>query len=609
MRKRIPPVLMSLLLCLPLLTFAHELEKQAATPVPKQATGAASATPAWIERSNENAKVLIEVFARFGPEGASQFGVDGYDEKITDLSAANNEQGKQATIDAVKELRKRLAAERDPAVRQDLEILIKTAEDGVRGTDLNEKYDIPYFNLSQLVFSGLRGLLDDQTPPERRKAALVRLRRYAGLEEGYKPIAEVAMARTRERLNKPGLLAPIKTEVEKNLANSAFFIGGIGKLFDQFKIAGYEEPYAKLKEQLTAYDEFVRKDVLPKARTDFRLPPEQYAFALEQYGVDIPPAKLAEIAHAAFKDIQKQMQATALVVAKQRNLKATDYREVIRELKKEQLIGEAILPHYQKRLAEIEAIIKRERLVTLPARPPRIRLASEAESAQTPAPNMRPPRLLGNTGEEGEFVLPLSIPAPAGATPGVKQRFDDFTYEAGSWTLAAHEARPGHEMQFAAMIERGVSTARGLFSFNSVNVEGWGLYAESIMLPFMPPEGQLISLQARLQRAARAFLDPELQAGKVTPEEAFRVLKEDVVLSDALANQEVERYTFRNPGQATSYFYGYTRLTQLRAETQKALGAKFDQQKFHDFILSQGLLPPDLMRKAVQEEFVKQSKS
>jgi uncharacterized protein (DUF885 family) len=34
------------------------------------------------------------------------------------------------------------------------------------------------------------------------------------------------------------------------------------------------------------------------------------------------------------------------------------------------------------------------------------------------------------------------------------------------------------------------------------------------------------------------------------------------------------------------------------------LGAKFDQKKFHDFILSQGLLPPDLMRKAVLEDFV-----
>ena len=43
-------------------------------------------------------------------------------------------------------------------------------------------------------------------------------------------------------------------------------------------------------------------------------------------------------------------------------------------------------------------------------------------------------------------------------------------------TLTAHEARPGHEMQFAKIIEAGVSVARALFAFNSTNVEGWGLY-------------------------------------------------------------------------------------------------------------------------------------
>jgi hypothetical protein len=83
---------------------------------------------------------------------------------------------------------------------------------------------------------------------------------------------------------------------------------------------------------------------------------------------------------------------------------------------------------------------------------------------------MRPPRLLNNTGEMGEFVLPLNIPAP-------------------------------------------------------------------------------VSLQLRLMRAARAFLDPELHLGRVTPDEAQRVLREDVVLSAGMTEQEVERYMVRSPGQ------------------------------------------------------------
>ena len=77
-----------------------------------------------------------------------------------------------------------------------------------------------------------------------------------------------------------------------------------------------------------------------------------------------------------------------------------------------------------------------------------------------------------------------------------------------------------------------------------------------------------------------------------------------MVLSHAFAKEEVERFTYRSPGQANSYFYGYTRLLDLRRETEAALGAKFNQKRFHDFVLGQGLLPPDLMRKAVLEDFV-----
>ena len=33
-----------------------------------------------------------------------------------------------------------------------------------------------------------------------------------------------------------------------------------------------------------------------------------------------------------------------------------------------------------------------------------------------------------------------------------------------------------------------------------------------------------------------------------------------------LALQEVQRYTFRAPGQATSYFVGYNRILEIRAE-------------------------------------------
>ena len=131
---------------------------------------------------------------------------------------------------------------------------------------------------------------------------------------------------------------------------------------------------------------------------------------------------------------------------------SSDYRDVLRELKKDQVVGEAILPLYRKRLAEIEAIIVRENIVTLPARKGAIRLASPAETAQVPAPHMVAPRMIGNTGEYGEFVLPLNAP---GAGDDASLAYDDFTSDGASWTLTSHESRPGHELQFAGMVEQG----------------------------------------------------------------------------------------------------------------------------------------------------------
>ena len=534
--------------------------------------------------------------AQLQPEFAARMGVMGMDDRISDFALGHRQRLREATRQVQVELEKRLAAETDPLVAQDLQILIDAAKRQIKGSELREKLEVPYYSLPQLMFGSMRALLEPQIAAERRPAALVRLRKYLGLEGDQASLVQLAEAETREGLQK-GLRALARLEVENDLDTSEPLLGGVDKLFKEFNIAGAEPALAEMHKQLGEYLQFVRNEVLPKARDDFRLPPEIYAFNLEQVGVDIPPDELARRAHKAFGEIQAQMQETARKLAKERGFPSPDYHDVIKELKKAQIPDDQVLDFYKRRLTQIEDIIRTQHLVTLPDRPARIRLGTPAENAQQPAPHMVPPRLIGNTGEQGEFVLPLSVPGKT------TQKYDDFNYDAAAWTLTAHEARPGHELQFSRVVEMGVSQARAIFAFNSVNTEGWGLYAEAITLPYMPLDGQLISLQLRLQRAARAFLDPELQIpGKWTPATAREFLQKEVGLSPAFATEEVDRFTFRSPAQATAYFYGYIRLLELRDAAQKQLGDQFDLHKFHDVFLSQGLLPPDLMRKAVLAE-------
>jgi hypothetical protein len=499
----------------------------------------------------------------------------------------------------VAELKARLIDETDPKVRQDLQILIKAGEDYIYSSQLEYDNLLPYLNMPQTIFYGMRGLLDPQVAAARQPAAIVRLRKYAGLEEGYEPITELAKARTAERFGTPGLIGPYKGEIEQELGNAQSYVSGIEQLFQQYGLEGWEEPYQEIVRQLEDYDKWVRAEVLPRARDDYRLPALLYEDALRNWGVYESPQQLIQTATQGYMDIRNEMDALAPLIAKQKGYDTSDYREVIRLLKKERIAGDELLDYYNARLKDLEKIIRDNRLVSLPDRDAGIRIASEAETAAQPAAHLETPRLIGNTGEFPVFVLPKL----GKNADGSWQQSDD-NFEAGTWTLTAHEARPGHELQYSAMIEQGVSIARAVFSFNSANVEGWALYAEAIAKPYLPLDAQMISLQYRLARAARMFLDPMLNLGLITPEDARRVLLEDVVLGETWAQNEVERYTYRMPGQATAYYYGYTKLQALRTQTELMLKDDFDALAFHDFILAQGLLPPELLREAVTTEFV-----
>jgi hypothetical protein len=558
-------------------------------------------TPVWVQESNQDAMLLLKVQAKYAPEFAGRTGVEGLDDKIFDLKPGVYERSRKDTEAALAELKAKRKTATDPNVQQDLDILINAAEKRLASAAVNKQYMLDFIDAAQIEFSGIRFLLDKQVPVERQKAALTRLKLYAGDEKGVTPLTVLAQQETIKRLGVKDLTGPYVEEVKQGIGNTKTYMDGLQKLFEQSGLDGWQDDLAKLKQENQAYDDWLTKDLLPRTRQEVRPPAAIYADNLKQVGVDMDPHQLMAMAQFSFTEIQHQMEALAPQVAALKGYKSSDYRDVIHELKKDQITGDQILPFYQKRLADIEDIIRKQHIVTLPDRKASIRLASDAETAQTPAPHMVPPRLIGNTGQYGEFVLPLNLPPQPGQEA---QKFDDFTFDAAGWTLTSHEARPGHELQFASMVEHGVSIARAIFAFNSANVEGWGLYSEAEMQPYEPLDGQLITEQLRLQRAARAFLDPMLNLGMITPQQARDFLQQQVCLSPAFAKSEVDRYTFLSPGQATSYYYGYSKIMSLRGETEVKLGQAFDRQKFNDFLLSQGLLPPELMRKAVDEQFI-----
>ncbi|MFB0612852.1 DUF885 domain-containing protein [Aurantiacibacter poecillastricola] len=587
-------------------TFAAALALSLATtsaialtaPVHAQETAAAPASPEWVETSNAYTERVIEMQAAFFPTQASSLGYEEYDGLVNDMTLDRDERYVAAARALIADFETAMGRETNPFVRQDLQILIDSLERDIRGIELGNRMTLEFAQVPQSMFGAIGQLLSDQTIESRRPKALELLQRFTGTYPGTEPMTELAKARF-EASRGDGKIGPYRVEVEESVANIPTFVSGIRELFDRYEIEGADQALDAMETQLTEYGEWTQETVLPVSRDTARLPEELYALNLEQVGIDQDPRALMSEARRGFYELRAQMEALAPQIAEKYGWEETDMASVMTALKQMTVPNDEIEDFYRDVNRQLEAEIRRHDIVSLPDSELQMRVASEAESAAQPAPHMRPPRLVGNTGEQGTFVLTVGNP-----TAGPEDRYDDFNFPAASWTLSAHEARPGHEMQFAALVEQGVSLARMLYAFNSVNVEGWALYAEAEMLPHEPIEGQFIALQFRLLRAARAFLDPALNLGLMTRDEAERVLSEEALFSPGMTKQELDRYEFRMPGQAGSYYYGYRKLIDLRIETELALGDRFDEMAFNDFLLSQGIIPLDLIAQAVREEFI-----
>src|ERR1700737_655489 len=192
----------------------------AASPPPLFACSHAAPAPGsgtrprdWIWRSDQNAQLLLDVQARFAPELAARTGVAGIDDRISDFTPGRRQRQRQAIQQAVSELEDRQKSERDPNVNEDLAILIEAGRRQIRGSELQESLQVPYLNLPRLIFGSVHALLDPQIAADRRPAALVRVRKYAGLEQGFLPVGHLAEAEAREGLQQ-GLLPPSRLEGE-----------------------------------------------------------------------------------------------------------------------------------------------------------------------------------------------------------------------------------------------------------------------------------------------------------------------------------------------------------------------------------------------------------
>src|SRR6266704_4788846 len=95
-----------------------------------------AAQKAWIKRSDEYAQVLLKIQAKYAPEFAARQGIEGLDEEVSQFPSDRRERAKADSQAAIGKLQGFLAVEKDPLVKQDLQIMIKAAQRNQRGQEL-----------------------------------------------------------------------------------------------------------------------------------------------------------------------------------------------------------------------------------------------------------------------------------------------------------------------------------------------------------------------------------------------------------------------------------------------------------------------------------------
>jgi uncharacterized protein (DUF885 family) len=96
----------------------------------------------------------------------------------------------------------------------------------------------------------------------------------------------------------------------------------------------------------------------------------------------------------------------------------------------------------------------------------------------------------------------------------------------------------------------------------------------------------------------RLVADTGLHAKGWSRERSIRYMMETEGETEAGARNSTERY-MAFPGQALGYKIGALKFQALRERARVALGAKFSAREFHDLVLSEGVVPLDVLERMV----------
>jgi uncharacterized protein (DUF885 family) len=408
----------------------------------------------------------------------------------------------------------------------------------------------------------------------------------------------------------------VETAIKQNLGAVAFYEKelfervGPDATSDALRVAA-----ARAAEALRQHQQFLEKELLPRATGEWRIGHAKFAEKFERElaaGITADQA-LAE-AEAEFQQVTRDMYVLARQMWSSHGpalpLPPDDaegrretVRRVLGEIARDHAEPQALVSEAQATVAKLKRFIADNDILSLPE-PDRCQIKEMPEF------------LRGNYVADLRCAPPLDpeMPSLFSISPPPKdwppERVASFVEEYNRralQVLTIHEAYPGHYVQLHYASQNASLVRRTCGS--DVFAEGWAVYSEQMMLDEGYGDGdlalRLAGLKFYLRAVANAILDHKMHCSGLGDEEALRFLTDEAFQAEGEARLKIIRAK-QSSVQLSYYFVGRMAFARLRQHVQREQGEAFSLRRFHQALLEAGTVPvrflPEVVRVRLTEE-------
>ena len=535
---------------------------------------------------HELVDAYFDDYFKANPSTATSVGFHQYDNQLEDFSAAAHESTRQRLGKYLAEFEAIKPQTLSALDRDDREIMIATIHGALLEEERVQMWRKNPDKYSGAITSSIFALVKrDFAPLDARLRSVI---------EREKQV-ERALAQARSVLqNPPKIYTDIA--IEQMPGNIDFFQDTVPAAFSEVKDTQLVTEFIRVNEsviaELTNYQDWLKKDLLPRSQGTFAIGAENYRLKLSyDEMVDIPLPRLLEIGYA-----QLHKDQAAFVEAARKIDPHKTPEDVLKELESDHPAGDQLLSSAQLQLDGLRQFLIDKKIITVPggaqakvAETPSFQRATTFASMDTPGPYET---------KATEAYYFVTLPDRSWSKEKQEEYLEGYNYPLLS-NVSVHEVWPGHYTQFLWLKNNPeLSKVRKLTGAGS-NSEGWAHYAETMVLDEGlyqgDPHYRLAQLVDALLRDCRYIVGIRMHTEGMTMAQA----KEFFVKEGHQVPVVGEMETKRGTGDPTYLMYtlGKLEILKLREDYRRKVGAQFSLQDFHDRFIKAGNPPIKIVRR------------